>query len=413
MTVVGRIADRLRRPGLRSGARGTVFLLATGWIPGQSGLDEAQLGRFRAAEAAFAEQRYGEAAKGYEALAGELPEYAELHAKLGLSRFFNRQCSQSAPAFQKALDIRPDLKAARVLLSICLSELGRFGEALPGLEAGYADPPDYPGVKRLAGLELVRSYLGLGRHAHAAKVTAELQIAHPEDPEILFHANRTYREVSIQAAFKIARVAPESVWGHQAMGEAYEGRQYYDLAIMEYRKALDLDPERPGLRFRLGEAMLAKAGAPAQASDALEEFQRELAANPNHAAAALRVGEIHQAQDRAESALEYYRTAVRLRPDYQEARFALGKLLLELDDAEGATEHLQMAVDLKPDDASAHYQLARAFGDSGDVEGRKRALAEYRRLQSRRRQRDQAIFRGEPPVQPLSESPASGSSESQ
>lgn len=413
MTVVGRIADRLRCPGLRLGARGAVFLLATGWIPAQSGLDEAQLGRFRAAEAAFAEQRYGEAAEGYEALAAELPEYAELHAKLGLSRFFNRQCNQSAPAFQKALDIRPDLKAARVLLSICLSELGRFGEALPGLEAGYADPPDYPGVKRLAGLELVRSYLGLGRHAHAAKVTAELQIAHPEDPEILFHANRTYREVSIQAAFKIARVAPESVWGHQAMGEAYEGRQYYDLAIMEYRKALDLDPERPGLRFRLGEAMLAKAGAPAQASDALEEFQRELAANPNHAAAALRVGEIHQAQDRAESALEYYRTAVRLRPDYQEARFALGKLLLELDDAEGATEHLQMAVDLKPDDASAHYQLARAFGDSGDVEGRKRALAEYRRLQSRRRQRDQAIFRGEPPVQPVSESPASGSSESQ
>lgn len=413
MTVVGRIADRLRRPGLRSGARGAVFLLATGWVAGQSGLDEAQLGRFQAAEAAFAEQRYGEAAAGYETLAGELPEYAELHAKLGLSRFFNRQCSQSAPAFQKALDIRPDLKAARVLLSICLSELGRFSEALPGLEAGYADPPDYPGVKRLAGLELVRSYLGLGRHARAAKITAELQIAHPEDPEILFHANRTYREVAIQAAFEIARVAPESVWGHQAMGEAYEGRQYYDLAIMEYRKALALDPDRPGLRFRLGEAMLAKAGAPAQASDALEEFQRELAANPNHASAALRVGEIHQAQDRAEAALDYYRTAVRLRPDYQEAHLALGKLLLELDDAAGAAEHLQAAVRLNPDDASGHYQLARAFGASGDAEGRQRALAEYRRLQSRRRQLDKAIFRGEPPVRPLPEPPENGSPESQ
>lgn len=413
MTLVGRIADRRRRPGLRAGARGALFFLAAGWIPGQSGLDEAQLGRFRAAEAAFAEQRYGEAAEGYEALAGELPQYAELHAKLGLSRFFNRQCSQSAPAFQQALDIRPDLKAARVLLSICLSELGRFSEALPGLEEGYSDPPGYPGVKRLAGLELVRSYLGLGRHAHAARITAELQIAHPEDPEILFHANRTYREVAIQAAFEIARVAPESVWGHQAMGEAYEGRQFYDLAIMEYRKALALEPDRPGLRFRLGEAMLAKAGAPAQASEALEEFERELATNPNHASAAFRVGEIHQAQGRTATALDHYRTAVGLRPDYREARLALGKLLLELKDAAGATEHLRKAVDLDPDDASSHYQLARAYGASGDAEGRKRALAAYRRLQSERRQLDKAIFRGEPLARPLPESPEDGSTESQ
>lgn len=368
---------------------------------------------FRAAEAAFAEQRYADAAEGYEELASALPQFAELHAKLGLSRFFNRQCSQSAPAFQKALDIRPDLKAARVLLSICQSELGRFTEALPGLEEGYADPPNYPGVKRLAGLELVRSYLGLGRHAHAAKITAELQIAHPEDPEILFHANRTYREVAIQAAFEIAKVAPESVWGHQAMGEAYEGRQFYDLAIMEYRKALAKDPERPGLHFRLGEAMLAKAGTPAQATEALEEFERELAANPAHASAAFRAGEIHHAQERTETALDYYRRAVRLRPDYAEARLALGKLLLELKDAAGATEHLKKAVDLNPDEASYHYQLARAYGAVGNAEGRKRALAEYRRLQSQRRQLDKAIFRGDPLVTPQSDSPGNGSSESQ
>lgn len=412
MTGFGRSAARTKRPGPFAGVRGALLVLLARLLAGQSGLDEAQLLRFRAAEAAFAEQRYGEAADGYEQLAHVLPQYPELHAKLGLSRFFNRQCEQSAPAFQKALELRPDIKAARVLLAICLSELGRFGEALPGLEEGYADPPDYAGVRRLAGLELVRSYLGLGRHAQAAKITAELQIAHPEDPEILFHANRTYRAVAIHAAFEIARVAPESVWGHQAMGEAYEGRQFYDLAIMEYRKALEKDPGRPGLHFRLGEALLAKAGGPAQATEALAEFELELAGNPTHASAALRAGEIYDAQARPDEALDYYRLAVRLRPDYAEARLALGKLLLERGHAPQAKEHLQKAVELSPADPSYRYQLSRAYGAAGDMEARQRELAEYRRLQSERRQLDKAILRGERVGQPRADPTDGGQPES-
>ena len=365
MTCGSRFAYRHNRPGLPQGVRGFFILAAACAAFGQAVLDESQLRLFRAAEEDFAEQRYGAAAAAYEELARAVPEAAELHAKLGLSQFFNRRCDRSAPAFQRALELHPDLPAARVLLAICLSELGRYEEALPGLEQGYANPPDYPGVKRLAGLELVRSYLGLSRPAQAAKVTAELQIAHPDDPEILFHANRTYREVAVQASFEIARVAPGSVWAHQAMGEAYESRQFYDLAIMEYRKALEREPGRPGLRFRLGEAMLAHAGDASQADDALEQFELELAANPSHAASALRAGEIHYAKSELDKALSYYQRAVNLRPEYAEARVALGTLLLDTDRTAEAVRELERAVELNPTDAGSRYQLARAYRNDG------------------------------------------------
>ena len=378
---------------------------------GQAVLDESQLRRFRAAEQDFAAQRYGAAAAAYEELAREVPEAAELHAKLGLSQFFNRRCDRSAPAFQRALELHPDLQAARVLLAICLSELGRYGEALPGLEEGYANPPNYPGVKRLAGLELVRSYLGLGRPAQAARVTAELQIAHPDDPEILFHANRTYREVAVQAAFEIARVAPQSVWAHQAMGEAYESRQYYDLAIMEYRRALEREPTRPGLRFRLGEAMLAEAGDASQADDALEQFELELAANPSHAASALRAGKIHHAKSELDEALGYYQRAVKLRPEFAEARVALGTLLLDTDRTAEAVRELERAVELDPTDASSRYQLARAYRKAGDMSAQRAQLAEYRRLQNERRQLDQRILLGSPQPHDRSEDELPGDSQ--
>lgn len=396
MTCGSRFAYRHNRPGLPQGVRGLFILAAACAAFGQAVLDESQLRRFQAAEEDFAAQRYDAAAAAYEELARAVPEAAELHAKLGLSQFFNRRCDRSAPAFQRALELHPDLPAARVLLAICLSELGRYEEALPGLEEGYAKPPDYPGVKRLAGLELVRSYLGLRRTAQAAKVTAELQIAYPDDPEILFHANRTYREVAVQAAFEIARVAPESVWAHQAMGEAYESRQFFDLAIMEYRKALEREPGRPGLRFRLGEAMLAQAGDASQADDALEQFELELSANPSHSASALRAGEIHHAKSELDKALGYYQRAVKLRPEFAEARVALGTLLLDTDRTAEAVRELERAVELNPADASSRYQLARAYRKAGDMAAQKAQLAEYRRLQTERRQLDQRILLGSP-----------------
>ena len=390
-------ADGPKRPGLLLGARGFLLLAAIASLAfGQETLDESQSRLFSASEAAFAAQRYGDAAAGYAELAATLPNTAEVHAKLGLSHFLDRKCDHSAPAFERALELRPDLKAARVLLAICLSELGRYRAALDGLEEGYADPPNYAGVQRLAGLELVRSYLGLGRHAEAAKVTAELQIAHPDDPEVLFHANRTYREVAVQAAFEIARVAPDSVWGHQAMGEAYESRQFHDLAIMEYRKALERDPGRPGLRYRLGEAMLARESEPGQALEALEQFEMELEANPSHAAAAWRAGQIHEARSGPEAALGYFDRAVHIRPDFAGARMALGKALLSLGRIEEATIHLEAAAESNPTDAGIRYQLARAYREAGDKEAQQRELAEYRRLQSERRQLDQRILLGSP-----------------
>lgn len=370
-------------------------------------MDGPQTRLFQAAERAFAEQRYGQAAEGYATLAQQVPEAAELHAKLGLSHFFNRSCDRSAPAFQRAIALRPDLKAGRVLLAICLSELGRYSEAIKDLEDGYAEPPGYPGVKRLAGLELVRSYLGLGQHAQAARLTAELQLAHPDDPEVLFHANRTYREVATRTAFDLARVAPESVWSHQAMGEAYESSQYHDLAIMEYRKALAKEPNRPGLRYRLGEALLAKAGETGQASEALENFELELAANPSHAPSAFRAGAIHQAMGRNEKALDYLQRAIALRPDFGEALVALGKLLLELQRGGEAIVHLETAVEADPNNPGARYQLARAYRADGDIQGHKEQLEVYRRLRADRRAQDQRILLGSPtePAEPPSSSP--------
>ena len=176
-------------------------------LQGQPSRDEPRRAEFQEAEQAFAEKRFGAAAAGYARLTVLSPESVEIHAKLGLSRFFEHQCDQALPAFRKALELRPGLATAKVLLAICLSEMGRFEEALPGLKKGFKNPPNYEGSRRVVGLELQRTYLGLEKYAEAARVTGELHLIYPDDPEVLFHANRTYRELALHAVDQLNKAA--------------------------------------------------------------------------------------------------------------------------------------------------------------------------------------------------------------
>ena len=185
------------------------------------------------------------------------------------------------------------------------------------------------------------------------------------------------------------------------MGPSGHGRRLGKPSVLRlghhgYRKALEIEPTRPGLRYLVGEARLAKEADHGQAVDALKQFELELAANPTHASAALRTGQILEARSGPENALGYKERAVRMRPDYAGARMTLGKALLALDRVESASRHLAEAAQANPTDASIRDQLARAYREAGDRDAQQRELAEFRRLQSERRQLDQRILLGSP-----------------
>ena len=84
-------------------------------------------------EQALAESRYDDAARSYEKLRELSPETAEVHAKLGLIYYQKRDFERAVPALKRAMALKPSLPNLDVLLAMCLSELGQYREALPGL----------------------------------------------------------------------------------------------------------------------------------------------------------------------------------------------------------------------------------------------------------------------------------------
>ncbi len=367
---------------------GILFLLATTWLFAQQASQEVAQSTYQQAEKAFQEQRLSDAAEGFAKLAELVPKTAEVHAKLGLIYYLMGRFGDAVPAFQKALDLKPELPNAGTLLAICLAELGRYQEALPALEHGFENPPDKD-FGRLIGLELHRSYVGLERHDKAAMVAIRMGGMFPDDPEVLFEMGRYYGDLAAQTMRRLSEIAPDSVFGHQAAGEAHESRRDYGLAVEEYRKALALAPRRPGLHFRIGRAIQLSAGQAGSLDDALREFQNELQIDPSHSLAAYEIGEIYRRRSQLAEARGFLEQAVTHRPDFEEARIALARVLRELNEPQEALPHLETAVRLNANNEVSRYQLALVYRALGDGPAHERELREFQRLRAEKADRGQ------------------------
>ena len=204
---------------------------------------------------------------------------------------------------RRALKLKPSLPNVDSLLAMSLSEIGRHDEALPGLEKAFDQKSTDAALRRMVGLHLQRAYTDLGRDSSAVTVALELSRRYPDDPEVLYHAGRLFGNYAYLQMVRLSRIAPDSVWLHQAAGEANESQGLFDEAIKEYQQVLALSPKRPGLHFRIGRALLsrsvqAKGDAAAEAA-ALSEFEQELQIDPSNANAAYEIGEMQRKSGRA------------------------------------------------------------------------------------------------------------------
>jgi len=361
----------------------TDLCLMRSWTFAAAQADPGTLERyFREGEKALAEKRLDDAARAYQKLAQLDPKTAEVQAKLGFIYYQQGKFAEAVPAFRQALKLKPSLPSADALLAICLSELGHYAEALPGLEKGFRSPPE-SSVRRLMGLQLQRSYVGLQRYHKAAEVALELSRLYPEDAEVLYHNGRFYGDLAYLTMRKLTQIAPESVWMFQAEGEALESQGHYDLAIRKYRKVLALEGARPGIHFRIGRAILSGPQEANSQNEALKEFEQELQIDATNASAAYEMGEIYRKQRELEQAGKFFNISVEHYPDFEEAQIGLGRVLSDLKQPEKALPHLQAAIRLNPENEVSHYQLALVYKALGNASGQQKELREFQRLRTK------------------------------
>jgi tetratricopeptide (TPR) repeat protein len=326
--------------------------------------------------------RFGEARTDFEQLSKLHPEVAEVHATLAAIYFKLREYEPAVAEIRAAQKIKPGLPRLDSLLGLSLSELGRYAEALPHLEKGFKQTAD-PETRRMCGLQLLRGYTDLGRDADAVETALALNKFYPDDPEVLYHTGRIYGNFAYMVMEKLHDKAPNSIWMLQAQGEANESQKDYDAAIVAFNHVLQIDPNRPGIHYRLGRVYLTRFRDSQRQDDraaAVREFDAELAMNPGNGNAAYELAVMQQEQGNLDEARAQFEHVVEQFPDFEEALVGLGGVCLDNQKPEQAVAPLERATKLNPDDEVAWYRLSQAERAAGNREAQQKALAEFQRL---------------------------------
>jgi tetratricopeptide (TPR) repeat protein len=165
---------------------------------------------------------------------------------------------------------------------------------------------------------------------------------------------------------------------HQAMAHEMARQGNTEGAIENYREALKLDPQLPGLHFELAEMLSASSAANSQ-EEAESEYKAALSVNQFDEKSECKLGEIASRRGDLPGSYEHYSRAVRLQPNDAEADIGLAKELVQMNQPEKAEALLARALQMDPSSAVAHYRLSTLYRQTGRSADAKRELEEYQK----------------------------------
>jgi tetratricopeptide (TPR) repeat protein len=288
-------------------------------------------------------------------------------------------CLAQVPRTSPKPAVQTEVNAADRGLTLATS--GHCVEAMPLLRRGIRSASD-PELKKKAGLAGVRCAMTRNQPYDAVEFLQVLTKEFPRDPEVLYQATHAYSDLSIRASQDLLHEAPFSYQVHELSAESLEVQGKWDDAAAEYHKILEMNPNMPGIHYRLGRVLLSKPNpTPELTQEARQNFEKELKIDPQNAGAEYVLGELARQGEQYSDAIDHFTRATKLDAGFAEAFLELGNSLNSEKRFSEAVPALETAVKLQPDNPIAHYNLAIALARAGRKEDAEREFAIHRKMQ--------------------------------
>ncbi len=263
---------------------------------------------------------------------------------------------------------------------VTLAQSGRCKEALPLLKKAGPHVTDKD-LQRQGGFAEVRCAMAIDQRDTAVDALRWLSHEFPQDPEVLYITVHTYSDISSRTAQQLATAAPNSPSAHQLLAESFEMQGKWDDAAREYSAILKMNPQSPGIHFRLGRLLLSKPDpGPGVVEEAKKEMQQELELDPSNAGAEYVLGELARQDLQWDDAVLHFSKASKLDTNFSDAYLGLGTSLLQLKRFPEAIAALETTVKLEPRNPNAHYSLAMAYSRAGRKQDAEKEFAIHQQM---------------------------------
>jgi tetratricopeptide (TPR) repeat protein len=329
------------------------------------------------------------------------PEVAR-HAQAGLTAKQQGKLADAIVEFQKVTELAPDLAAGFVNLGAAYLDAHQYAAAIAPLKKALAINPQLAGADQMLGMALLSA--GYAREAipHLQQAQGALGIAQlktgnlaeaivnlsaalkqqPNDPDLMYYLGRASGLLSKQIFDSLDASYPDSARSHQALAENYAALRQVPQAEKEYREALRLRPETPGIHLALGQLYATAAQWP----KAEEQFRAETQLQPGDAEAAYRLAAALVEQGKIPEGRREIERANRLQPGMPETLYLLGKTTSLQNDLAAAQAAWTRLLTIEKDSAlaaQAHFGLSAVYRKQGKTAEAEREMAEFRRLQKK------------------------------
>jgi tetratricopeptide (TPR) repeat protein len=266
------------------------------------------------------------------------PQSAEGHMLLGLAyrALGSPQLAGEAKAeLRQALDLNPNLVAARYVLAQVYLDMGRFESVRDEMQAALTQAPGQPQFLAVLG-EAERL---MGNPARSVELNEQALRANPSFPEATYYLARAQldlgqRDDAIRNLEQVARVGAPVADVYLSLGGAYLDSNRPDEAIAALEQGARVAPGRAEVHIQLARAyrvkgLLAKADQQltlarpsGDAVQATAEYQQvETSYN-------IELGRVRLAQARLVAAAAAFQKAVQMTPDSGPAHLGLAEVFL-------------------------------------------------------------------------------------
>ena len=282
------------------------------------------------------------------------------------------------------LEHRPFSRSAALVAGRCLSRLSRPDEAEPYYQrAGSLNLED----RHIRAYALVVN----NRREPAIKAYREILASRPDDvlalsrmAAVLISENRWGE--AMDAAGRLIKIPAGAVIGHTLAGVVYHNNLNSELAVFEFDRVLELDPElkrmplKPRSMFWLDYCHnLLEVG---RWGDARRHLRRALGEGDDAKVADL-LGQSYYVEGALDDAERCWRLAIQWDPDRFGTWWRIGKLELQRGRPMEAIEPLRRAVALEPKAIGPLYSLSLAYRGVGQMAESDRLAEQVKRLNGR------------------------------